>query len=121
MHAIEEWKVALDNGQHVGVVLMDLIKDFDTTPHGLLLTILYTYGTSKDACNMIRSYLINRMQRGKLDDVKSSWKCIVCGLPQGSQACPCVFNIFLNDLFYFLEALCQTTNYVLHPLTMTSI
>ncbi len=50
---------------------------------------------------MIRSYLIKRMQRVKLDDVRSSWKSIVCGVPQGSQAGPRIFNIFLNDLFFF--------------------
>ncbi len=50
LHAIEEWKVAFDNGQHVGVVLMDLSKAFDAILHGLLLTKLYTYGISKDAC-----------------------------------------------------------------------
>ncbi len=29
LHAIKEWKVAFDNGQHVAVVLMDLSKVFD--------------------------------------------------------------------------------------------
>ncbi len=42
LHAIEEWKVALDNGQHVGVVLMVLSKAFDAIPLGFLLTKLYT-------------------------------------------------------------------------------
>ncbi len=50
-----------DNGQDVGVVLIDLSKGFDAIPHGFLLTELYTYGISKDACKMIRSYLINWM------------------------------------------------------------
>ncbi len=72
LHAIEEWKVALDNGLHEDVVLIDLNKAFDAIPHGLFLTKLYTYGISKDAYTMIRSYLINRMQRVKLDDVRSS-------------------------------------------------
>ncbi len=72
LHDIEEWKVALDNCQHVGVLLMDLSKAFDAITHGLLLIKLYTYGILKDACKMIRSYLINRMQRIKLYDVRSS-------------------------------------------------
>ncbi len=82
LHAIEEWKVALDNGQHVGVVLMDLSTAFDAIPHGLLLTKLYTYGISNYACKVTRSYLINRMQRVKLDDERNSWKSIVSGVQQ---------------------------------------
>ncbi len=111
LHAIEEWKVTLNNGQHVGLVLMDLSKALDAIPHGFLLTKLYTYGISKDACKMIRSYLITRMQRVKLDDVRISRKCTMCGVLQGSQAGPHIFNIYFNDLFYFLEGLCQTINY----------
>ncbi len=32
-------------------------------------------------------------------------------MPHGSQAGSLIFSIFLNDLFYFLEGLCHTTNY----------
>ncbi len=60
---------------------------------------------------MIRNYLMNWMQRVKLDDVKSSWKCAVDCVPYGFQAGLCIFNIFLDDLFHFLEGLCRTTNY----------
>ncbi len=94
MHAIEEWKVVLDNGQHVGAVLIDLSKALDAINHGIPLTTLYTYGISKDACKMIISYLINRMQRVKLDDVRSSWKCIVCGVPRDQK-------LVLISLTYF--------------------
>ncbi len=78
LHAIEEWKVTLDNGQQVGVVLMDLSKTFDAIPHEFLLIKLYMYGILVDAFVMIRGYLINSMQRVKLDDVRSSWKCAFC-------------------------------------------
>ncbi len=111
MHAIEEWKTALDRGQHVGVVMMDLSKAFDTIPHGFLLAKLHSYGLSKNACEMNKSYLTNRKQRVKINDVRSSWQYTVRGIPQGSQAGPRIFNIFLNNMFYFIEVLCQTINY----------
>ncbi len=60
---------------------------------------------------MIRSYLTNRKQSVKINDVRSSWQNTVRGVPQGSLAGPRIFNIFLNDMFYFIEALCQTINY----------
>ncbi len=81
LYAIEEQKVALDDGQHVGVVLLNLSKVFDAIPHVLLLNKLYTYGISSDICDMIQIYLINRMQRVKLVDVRHSWKCAIHGLP----------------------------------------
>ena len=111
LSAIEEWKTALDNDQHVGIVLMDLSKAFDAIPHGLLLSKLHAYGLSDNACEMIRSYLTDRRQRVKIDDVRSDWEYTIRGVPQGSQVGPHVFNIFLNDFFYFLEGLCQTLNY----------
>ncbi len=60
---------------------------------------------------MIRSYLINMMQRVKLDDLSSSWKSIVHGVLQGTQADPRILNIFLNEIFYFLEGIFKSTNY----------
>ncbi len=60
---------------------------------------------------MIRSYLTNCKQRVKINDVRSSWQYTVRGVPQGSQAGPHILNIFLNDMFYFIEALCQKINY----------
>ena len=34
---IEEWKSALDNGNMVGSIAIDLSRAFDSLPHGLLL------------------------------------------------------------------------------------
>ncbi len=47
----------------------------------------------------------------KINDVRSSWQYTIRGIPQGSQADPCIFDIFLNNMFYFIEALRQTINY----------
>ena len=52
---------------------------------------------------LIQQYLSNRKQRVKVGNAYSSWKDIFYGIPQGSILGPLIFNIFLCDLFYFLE------------------
>ena len=46
------------------------------------------------------SYLSDRWHRTKIDGSYSSWKEILCGVPQGSVNGPKWFNIYLNDLFF---------------------
>ena len=94
----EYWREALDNNDYVGTVAMDLSKAFDSMPHGLLIAKLRAYGMSKNACNMIVSYLSNRRQRVKISGEVSNWFTINRGVPQGS-VLGLLFNIFLNDLF----------------------
>ena len=51
----------------------------------------------------MHSYLSNRKQRVKINDAYSSWSEILFGVPQGSILGPLLFNIFMCDMFYFLE------------------
>ncbi len=111
MKAVEDWKLALDNKEHVGCVLMDLSKAFDALPHCLLLAKLRAYGVSKSACLLILNYLSMRKQRVKIGNHRSDWQLIKRGVPQGSITGPLLFNIFLNDLFYFLQDHCNLYNY----------
>ena len=89
---------------------MDLSKAFDCLPHGLLISKLHAYGLSIPACDLIASYLSDRYQRVKLADSRSDWKLLTKGVPQGSILGPLFFNVFMNDLFYFIEQ-CLLYNY----------
>ena len=56
---IERWEIMLDKG-YAGAVLMDLSKSFDTINYELLTAKLHTYGFSKEALELISSYLKHR-------------------------------------------------------------
>ena len=106
----ETWKHALDNKMYVGTVMADLSRAFDSMPHKLLVCKLHAYGLSIDSCKMIASYLKDRQQRVKIGEYRSEWKIVSKGFPQGSGLGPLLYNIFSNDLFYFM-AMCDLFNY----------
>ena len=99
---IEDWKTALDNKKNIGAILMDLSKAFDCIPHRLLICKLQAYGVLPETCELIKSYLQDRMQRVKMGPNRSEWKFLSKGVPQGSILGPLLFNIFVHDIFYCL-------------------
>ena len=77
---------------------MDLCKAFDSLSHDNLLNKLKYYGVKNSANDPLRSYLSNRKQYVKIDDISSSIVSINTGVPQGSILGPLLFNICINDI-----------------------
>ena len=98
----EEWRKKLDNSFVVGAVLTDLYKAFDCIPHDLIIAKLSAYNFSDEALSYIYSYLTNRRQYVRINNTHSKLETIISGVPQGSILGPILFNLSINDLFFFV-------------------
>ena len=103
LRLLEEWKKHLDNKKFVGAVLMDLSKAFDCIPHDLLIAKMEAYGFDFNTLVFFYSYLKRRKQNVKINNIFSAFQVLLSGVPQGSILGPILFNIFMNDLFLWLE------------------
>ena len=75
---------------------MDPSKAFDTIIHDLIMAKLEGYEFSNNALLLV----LRRSQRVNINS-SITWKKIIADVPQGSILGPLLFNILLNDIFYF--------------------
>ena len=86
-----------------GAILIDLWKAFDTIKYDLLIAKLHAYGFAKNALDLVYSYLKNKKQRMKINTTFSTSTDLISRVSQGSVLSPLLFNVYLNDLSFFLQ------------------
>ena len=81
-------------------MLLDLSAAFDTVDQSKLLDTLHTeIGITDKALKWFESFLTNRTQRVKIENVYSSQDVLKYGVPQGSVLGPILFNIYIRSFY----------------------
>ena len=101
---IKKWRNNIDQGKSCAALLIDLHKafEFDFTVHNFFKAKLETYSFSCEALKVMHNYLTERKYKTKVNDSFSHFVDSLLGV-QGSILNPLLFNIYICDLFLFVE------------------
>jgi hypothetical protein len=94
---------ALESGNEICLVFLDVFKAFDRVWHSGLLNKLRCMGIEGDLFDWIYDYLSDRKIRVVINGQKSDWLKPNAGVPQGSILGPLLFLIFISDITNEIE------------------
>ena len=103
MYCLDHWTEAIQNGECIDIIYLDVKKATDTIPQERLLHKLMEYGITGYILKWITYYLIDREQYVQIHACRSSNVTIKSGVPQGTKLSNILFTLFINDLPKKLE------------------
>ena len=91
--------LSADNKEISIIALLDLSAAFDTIDHAILLQRLKnTFGFEDIVLQWFRSYLSNRTQKVKINELESDPTPLLYGIPQGSILGPIIYTLYTTPL-----------------------
>ena len=82
---------------------MELYEAYNCLPYDLIIAKFDAYGLDTNSQRFFFDYLSCRKQRTKIRSAYSNWSEVLRGIRQGLILGPLLFNIFINDIFFFIE------------------
>ena len=98
VHMYDKVTEYLQNNEMTCAIYLDLKKAFDTVSFEILCKKIKKIGIRGAFSKMLESYLSDRHQVLKIEDVVSQKQMIKMGVPQGSILGPLLFIIYINDI-----------------------